>query len=46
MTLLRNRTAATMPVRLKASARLLCTTIRMAVITDGSTRTVFTSDSS
>jgi hypothetical protein len=44
--LLRKRTAATMPARLNARARLLCTTIRIAVTTDGRTRTVLTSDSS
>jgi hypothetical protein len=42
--LFRNRTAATMPARLKARARLSRTTTRMAVTTIGSTMTVWTSE--
>ena len=42
--LLRNRTAATMPARLNARARLSRTTTRMAVTTIGSMITVCTSE--
>ena len=44
LSVFRKRTAATMPARLKARARLSRTTTRIAVTTIGSTMTVWTSE--